>query len=131
MTIHSFVPELMVSDVDRSIAFYRDVLGFTVEAVAPESGKPMWAELAVANFRIMLQARSEMLLEMPFLSGRGNQSTTLFVLRCSSSTVRQFAEQNRKAVEACVPLRNTDYGTTEAGILDPDGHVVLLAGRDE
>ncbi len=128
--IQSVVPELMVSDVNRSIAFYRDVLGFTVEASAPEGNSPTWAELVSGQYRLMIQARSEMLLEMPFLASRGLQSTTLLVLRCSRAEAKQFAERNRTAVATCVPLRDTDYGTTEAGMLDPDGHVILLAGRD-
>ena len=37
MTLTDVTPNLIVADVDRSTAFYRDVLGFSVVSTVPEA----------------------------------------------------------------------------------------------
>ena len=38
MNLTDVTPNLIVSDIDRSTAFYRDVLGFSVVTTVPETG---------------------------------------------------------------------------------------------
>jgi catechol 2,3-dioxygenase-like lactoylglutathione lyase family enzyme len=35
--LSSLTPNLIVADIERSLAFYRDVLGFSVEQTVPEA----------------------------------------------------------------------------------------------
>ena len=48
------VPYLRVDDVDRSIAFDRDALGFEVEDSFDEGGSTYWALLTQGDVRLML-----------------------------------------------------------------------------
>jgi len=41
--LKKLTPNLMVEDVNRTTAFYRDVLGFELLATQPESGQFDWA----------------------------------------------------------------------------------------
>ena len=67
------VPELLVTDIARSLAFWRDLIGFTVLFDRPEEG---FAYLDLAGAQVMLEERSPVRrnwvtgpLEPPF--GRG------------------------------------------------------------
>lgn len=47
-------PVLYVSDVERSVPFYRDVLGFTFTGFANSAGQPYYAEMAAAEIKFGL-----------------------------------------------------------------------------
>lgn len=122
------VPELIVDDVSRSIQFYRDALGFEVSQQAPEEGAPTWAEIVNGPARLMLQNWQETLSEMPRLSGRPRGGITIFVLRLETQDkVHEIARALSSHNNVVLPLRETDYGTVEFGVTDPDGYVILFS----
>jgi predicted enzyme related to lactoylglutathione lyase len=47
-------PVLYVSDVEKSVPFYRDVLGFDFEGFANRDGKPYYGEMAAAGVKFGL-----------------------------------------------------------------------------
>ena len=51
MEFSSLIPELIVSDVEQSLAFYRDVLGFRVEYQRPEES---FVFLSIGSAQLML-----------------------------------------------------------------------------
>ena len=53
MKLRRLEPRLHVADLQASMAFYRDVLGFTVTATFPEE-KPVFAMLEGGNVAIQL-----------------------------------------------------------------------------
>lgn len=53
MQTAALIPELLVGDLDRSLAFYRDALGFEVLYDRPEDG---FASLRLGAAEIMLEA---------------------------------------------------------------------------
>jgi len=50
---------LSVADLERSVAFYRDVLGFTVRRIPPGDGVPAAAEAVSGPARIQLGTEPE------------------------------------------------------------------------
>lgn len=130
--IQALVIELMVHDVERSIRFYTEAFGFEVTARFPESGVPTWAELVNGSTHIMVQGRPEMLQEMPGLAARTVGGTALLVFRVSSvQAVRKLYPMLEAKAKVIMPLRETDYGTVEFAVSDPDEYVLLVAGRNE
>jgi uncharacterized glyoxalase superfamily protein PhnB len=128
--VQSIVPEFMVNDVGLSARFYSETFGFQMTARAPESGKITWAELTTGAQSIMLQSKGDMLLEMPSLSSRMVGGTMVLVLRIGSGEVIRelYANISRKH-EVVLPIRQTDYGTVEFAICDPDGYIILASGK--
>ena len=121
------VPELIVDDVSRSTQFYKE-LGFEVTQQAPEEGTPTWAEIVNGPTHFMLQDWQETLNEMPQLAGRARGGITIFVLRLDTQDeVRQIARSLSGQTNVVLPIRETDYGTVEFGITDPDGYVILFS----
>ena len=59
MKLRSLVPVLDVHDVDASIEFYSDVLGFTLEDKVEWGGKTEWALLTCDHVQLMLCASQD------------------------------------------------------------------------
>ena len=55
MEVTAIVPELIVENVQRSIAFYTELLGFSLVLCAPEVGEPVWAEIKKDSCHLMFQ----------------------------------------------------------------------------
>lgn len=60
-------PNLIVSDVDRSMAFYRDVLGFSVAQTVPDSAPYVFAIVTSGDVQIFLNAPGPAVEEYPAL----------------------------------------------------------------
>jgi catechol 2,3-dioxygenase-like lactoylglutathione lyase family enzyme len=56
MTLKDLTPNIMVEDVSKTIDFYRDVLGFTVQSSVPADRPLVWASLRRDEVQIMLHA---------------------------------------------------------------------------
>ncbi len=128
--IKSVVPELIVENMERSIHFYKDLLDFKITAQVPEIGNPVWTELENGSIKLMLQTKKETLLEIPSISNRIIGGTTILVFRLNSrDAVRNLASKLTNQVQIISSLRETDYGTVELIIADPDGYMLLFSGE--
>ena len=58
MNLTDVTPNLIVSDIDRSTAFYRDVLGFEVHATVPDQAPFVFVWLKRGGVRTRVTRRS-------------------------------------------------------------------------
>jgi len=78
--LKKLTPNLVVSNVDRSAAFYRDVLGFTVAQTVPDDGPHVFASFRSGGVEIFLNALEPAAAEYPAFQNRKIGGTlTLFV----------------------------------------------------
>jgi uncharacterized glyoxalase superfamily protein PhnB len=118
-------PNLVVSNVERSIAFYRDVLGFTVQATVPDVSPYVFAVVQSGGVEIFLNAPEPVFAEYPPLTDRRLGGTlTLFV---HVDDVRAAHESLKDRVVVVMPLETKWYGVTEFAFTDPDGYVITFA----
>ena len=118
-------PNLIVADVSRSIAFYRDVLGFSVQATVPDAAPYVFAIVQSGPVEIYLNAPEPAAAEYPAFKGRPIGGTlTLFI---QVDDVRAAHEALSTRVEIVMPLEKKWYGVTEFAFLDPDGYVITFA----
>ena len=68
--LSSLTPNLIVADLERSIAFYRDILGFTVETTVPDAAPYVFAILRSGPVEVYLNAPGPAFEEYPVLNGR-------------------------------------------------------------
>ena len=59
MRIHGVTTLLQVFDMPRSVAFYRDVLGFTIVSTSEPGDHFYWAQLKLGDAGLMLNAAYE------------------------------------------------------------------------
>src|SRR5262249_61026108 len=62
-------PNLLVSNVERSLAFYEDVLGFTRGMTVPEQSPFVFASVTSGPVEIFLNDRSTVTKESPQMAG--------------------------------------------------------------
>jgi uncharacterized glyoxalase superfamily protein PhnB len=130
MTFADVTPNLVVSDLDRSLAFYRDVLGFTVfttvpEQTSPGAGEPLafaWMQRDTVNVFLNNEAASKMKAS----AGSGMLFITLEAADIASGIDALFAAVKDRA-PVKMPLTDQFYGMREFTITDPDGYVVIFA----
>jgi catechol 2,3-dioxygenase-like lactoylglutathione lyase family enzyme len=123
---HAIAPYLLVEDVERSLAFYRDRLGFRV---AGSVGKPpVFAIVIRDSVEIMLKRGEPEELER-------QRQWQAAVLPGDSAwqayiTLSGIEEYFQSCLPAGVTMRRTlcqtDYGMSEFEIVDPDGHVLCF-----
>jgi predicted enzyme related to lactoylglutathione lyase len=114
---HRYV--LAVPDLERSAAFYRDVLGFTVHAISD----PGWLFFAKDECLIMAGACPDAL--PPRELGDHSYFGYLVVDDVDAYHARVCAA----GAEVTKPLRDEPWGMREFGLRTADGHRLMIGGR--
>ena len=120
-------PNLLVSNVERSLAFYTEVLGFARGMTVPEQSPFVFAAVTSGPVEIFLNDRSTTAKESPQMAslaiGGGN---TMFVEVESNDALHDRIEPH---VQIVMPIVTQWYGMREFAITDPDGYVITFAQR--
>ena len=131
MKFSDVTPNLIVSSVERSLAFYRDVLGFSVAATVPENSGPFaFAWMQRDGVSVFLNSHDS-IEEHATLASRpiGGTATLFIVLEAddvSAGVDALFASISPRA-RVMMPMKDQFYGMREFGIEDPDGYVIFFA----
>jgi catechol 2,3-dioxygenase-like lactoylglutathione lyase family enzyme len=121
-------PNLIVSNVERSLAFYRDVLGFAVEASVPDAAPFVFAWMKRGNVDVFLNAPEAAIEEYPAFKDRPIGGTlTLFF---ETAGIREAYAALESKVKVVLPLEVKWYGMTEFAFEDPDGYLITFAQRE-
>jgi uncharacterized glyoxalase superfamily protein PhnB len=126
--ITKLTPNLIVSNVERSIAFYRDVLGFTVTATVPERSPYVFAAVQSGVVEVFLNAPDPAQAEYPAFKGRPIGGTLTLYFEVTG--VDALHESLKERVTVVMPLEKKWYGVTEFAIADPDGWVITFGERN-
>jgi catechol 2,3-dioxygenase-like lactoylglutathione lyase family enzyme len=125
--LQALTPNLIVSDVVRSIEFYRDVLGFTVVHTVPEAAPYVFAMVQSGPVKIFFNAPGPAVAEYPAFKGRPIGGTlTLFI---DVENIAQAHAALKDKVKIVMPLETKWYGNTEFAFEDPDGYLITFAER--
>ena len=123
----SITPNLIVRDIAKSTAFYRDVLGFAIKQTVPEA-EPfvfVWLERdGVPVFLNDIKATEHDYPDAARLPQGG--SMTMFFVITGVDAYHAAVSPNANVV---MPLKTQFYGMREFAITDPDGHLITFAER--
>jgi catechol 2,3-dioxygenase-like lactoylglutathione lyase family enzyme len=126
--LRKLTPNLIVSNVERSVAFYRDLLGFAVEASVPDAAPFVFAWMKRGNVDVFLNAPEAAIEEYPAFKDRPIGGTlTLFF---ETAGIREAYAALEGKVKVVMPLEVKWYGMTEFAFEDPDGYVITFAERE-
>jgi len=113
MKLNSLTPMLRTWELQESIAFYTNVLGFQCDAVNEEMG---WASLQKEELALMLSAPNEHEGDIePSFTGS---------LYFTTDDVDSLWLQLKDQAEVCYPPENFDYGMREFAIYDNNGYLL-------
>ena len=131
------VPNLMVTDMERAIAFYRDVIGMTVtmtlsadqQMLSGNSAEgAVFATLEWNGAQLMLQSNASLAAELPVFAADQTPvpGGTIYFrgLHPDAVSDRIDADQIVKG-----PFLQW-YGMRELYLRDPDGHIVCLGAPE-
>jgi uncharacterized glyoxalase superfamily protein PhnB len=123
-TLHlqALMPALTVNDIQASLAWYRDVLGFSVAEEYQRDGKVMGVRLKAGAIEVLLA-------QDDFAKGRDRKKGIGFRLFC-------ITEQDVDKLAAAILERGgklaqepTDqpWGTRDFSVVDPDGFNISIS----
>lgn len=133
MKFTDVTPNVIVADIARSQAFYRDVLGFSTVATVPDAAPFVFVWMQRDDVSVFLNTMGSVALEQPALAARpiGGTATLFITIEAESPEAgvdALFASVQSRA-RVIMPLKTQFYGMREFGILDPDGYVIYAAQR--
>lgn len=126
-TFTSVTPNLLVRDIDRSTAFYRDVLGFSVKQTVPDAEPFVFVWLERDGVPVFLNDPKGIEHDFPGAASRpaGGTATLFFVVAGVDALHDRVKEQAR----VIMPPKTQFYGIREFAIEDPDGHILTFGER--
>jgi uncharacterized glyoxalase superfamily protein PhnB len=126
-TFASVTPNLLVHDIDRSTAFYRDVLGFTIKQTVPDTAPFVFVWLERDSVPVFLNDPKAVEHDVAGAASRpaGGTATLFFVVTDVDGLHGRVAPHTR----VVMPLKTQFYGMREFAIEDPDGHILTFAER--
>jgi catechol 2,3-dioxygenase-like lactoylglutathione lyase family enzyme len=115
---------LAVSDVDASLAFYRDLLGFEVEATYND---PPYATLALAGTRLSLAEQGHAAEDRPGVTmvapADPSQANAVLVVEVEDAR-GVYAELEAKGARFLAEPYEPPWGGCRFFCVDPDGYLV-------
>lgn len=119
-------PLLYVDEVEKSLPFWTEGLGFEKVLEVEDHNKLLFALLQKGEQELMLNARALIQRESPAIADFTKPNAPVYVDVESLSFVRKLAEQH----ETIVPEHKTSYGTSEIILREPGGNLVWFASHE-
>jgi uncharacterized glyoxalase superfamily protein PhnB len=126
-TFRKLTPNLLVASVERSLAFYTDVLGFSRGLTVPDASPLVFASVTSGSLEIFFNDAATAVKEYPSFLGRPIGATgTLFI---EVEGIDALHDRLTDAATIVMPIVTQWYGMREFAISDPDGYVITFAER--
>ncbi len=123
--LKKLTPNLMVEDVNQTIDFYKNMLGFEVLATVPETGQFNWAMLKQGDVEMQFQTRASLSEEIPTFKDRAiGGALTLYI---DIENVTQLHASLKDKVTIVQDMHTTFYGTQEFAIQDCNGFILSFS----
>ena len=123
--LKKLTPNLIVADVSRSIAFYRDVLGFTLAQTVPDAEPFVFAIVRSGTVEIFSERARAGAGGVSGVQGPPDWRHAHAVHR--RHDIRASYDELKDRVQVVMPLETKWYGPTEFAFLDPDGYIITFA----
>ena len=124
LRLRSAVPGFTVNDIEKSLAWYRDVMGFTVGEGWEHEGRLAGVELVGGSVRFMLS-------QDDWKKGRDRVKGEGFRIYCATvQDVDRLAGQIRaRGGTLLQEPRDEPWGTRDFAVADPDGFKITIANE--
>jgi catechol 2,3-dioxygenase-like lactoylglutathione lyase family enzyme len=122
-TLKSLTPNLVVSDIDASTAFYRDVLGFAVKQTVPDTPPFAFVWLERGAVQVFLNDLAAVRKEPP-VAARNIGGSGMYIVVEGLDELHEAVSRRTSLV---MPLTRQFYGMREFAVTDPDGHLITFA----
>jgi uncharacterized glyoxalase superfamily protein PhnB len=116
-------PLIYVPEIEPSLKFWVDRLGFTKTVEVPEGNKLGFVILVKGNAELMIQSTASIEKDNSAMAQYARPAACLYI------EVSDFDDLLKRVDGAPVevPVRTTFYGMKEIGVLEPGSNIVLFA----
>jgi len=123
----TIVPNLLVANVERSLAFYTATLGFERGMTVPDQPPFVFASATNGSVEVFLNDRSTTAKESPQMAGLApGGGNTMFI---EVEGIDALHDRLRPQVTIVMTIVTQWYGMREFAMTDPDGYVITFAQR--
>ncbi|HXA19618.1 MAG TPA: VOC family protein [Thermoanaerobaculia bacterium] len=122
LRLTSASPSFTVNDIEKSMVWYRDVLGFTIGERWEDGGKLLGAEMAAGDVSFMIG-------QDDWKKGRDRVKGVGVRMYCTTDQDIDKLAARIKANGGTLAQepKDTQWGTRELSIDDPDGYKITIA----
>lgn len=120
----SLTPNLMVEDIESTVAWYERVFEAEVVATLPSDGADYWwAQVRLGDAPLMFQERESLSEKLPPLAGADIGGSVAFYIDIEDASGRH-EELEDADVDVIKPPHETDFGWRQFAVRDPNGYVL-------
>ena len=120
-------PVLIVGEIEKSLPFWLDRMGFQKTGEVPEGDKLGFVMMARDGVELMFQSLESVQKDIAAFvpEGPSAKGTALYI------EVDDFADVKRRleGYPIVMPERVAFYGMREIGLSEPNGHTVIFAAK--
>lgn len=125
MKLESLTPNIMVNDVNETLDYYTNVLGFDLVDTNPVSGEFEWGYVMLNSVGLMFQEVKSIKNEYPQLKDlKVGGALTLYI---RVKNINDLFENIKDQVTIVKPMNTTFYGTNEFAIEDVNGFILTFS----
>ena len=126
MNLKTLTPNLIVADVNKTVKYYQETLGFEIAMTVPESGVFDFAMLKLDNVTIMFQSRVGYVEALPEYKDKKIGGTLFLYIEVESLDI-VYNRVKKASAEIVVDINTTFYGSHEFTMKDCDGYLLIFA----
>ncbi|MBB6644769.1 VOC family protein [Halobellus ruber] len=132
MTVNSITPDLMVEDIEETVAWYESVLDAEVVATLPAEAASgyFWAQVSIDGIQLMLQERDSLEEKLPVLEGESTGGTVPLYIDVDDAE-RRHAALEESDVNVVKQPHETEFGWRQFAVTDPNGYVLWFGEKLE
>jgi uncharacterized glyoxalase superfamily protein PhnB len=128
MKFSKLTPNLVVTDVARSVAFYRDNLGMEIGMSVPDEPPYVFASVVHGSVEIFFNATEAVRADFPQMLVHGVGGALTLYLEVDDVD-RLHLDLSAKGVTIVMEPKTQFYGMREFMIADPDGWLLMFAQK--
>ncbi len=129
MKLESLTPNIMVQNVNETLTYYIDVLGFDLIDTNPSSGEFEWGYVMLDNVGLMFQEEKSLKNEYPELDSLTVGGALTLYIRIQH--IDAFYEKIKEKVSIVKAMNTTFYGTNEFAIKDNNNFILTFSEAPE
>jgi catechol 2,3-dioxygenase-like lactoylglutathione lyase family enzyme len=123
MNVRKVSPILYVEDIEPSLPFWVDRLGFNRTAEVPHGDRLGFVILEKNGLEIMYQTRDSVATDVPPMASTPMRGSLLFIEVDDIDETQQALD----GIDHVIPRRTTFYGATEIVVREPAGNTIVFA----
>ena len=118
-------PTMALRDMSKTIAFYRDSLGFELGMTFPDADSPEYADLSKDGMVLMFIPAKNCGIDHSEKLGMGVN----FYMEIDVDIDQYYADLKGKGVNITIDIKDEPFGIRDFTVEDPDGYLLTFNKR--